>query len=99
MDERYLRKKAFYLYCLAKELIKIPDIVNNDDIQFSFGGQSYYSPVLVIKPTGSLGKKCSFCLRVVPENNIYDLNKFSPTTNNIDSQWYFNNSVENSKLL
>lgn len=72
-------------------------MVNNDDIQFSFGGQSYYSPVLVVKPNSNLGKKCRFYLRVVPENSIYSVNKFSPTTNNIDSNWYFNNSIESGK--
>lgn len=70
-----------------------------DDVQFSHKNHSYYSPTLVIKPTGSLGKKCSFYLRVVPESNIYSLHKFSPDINNIDCQWYFKNSEENGKLL
>jgi hypothetical protein len=78
--------------------MKIPDLVENE-IQFSYESHSYYSPVLVIKPTGSLGKKCSFYLRVVPESNIYSLHKFSPTINNIDCQWYFNNGVDNSEFL
>lgn len=73
-------------------------MIDNNDIHFSFDGYSYYSPTLVIKPSGSLGNKCKFCLKVVPENNIYSLLKFSPNTNNIDCKWYFNNSIEHGKL-
>lgn len=72
-------------------------MIDNDDIQFSYDGHSYYSPVLVLKPTGNLGKKCCFYLNVVPENNIYSLHKFSPNINNIDSQWYFNNAIDFGK--
>jgi len=72
-------------------------MVDNNDIQFSYDNHSYYSPVLIVKPAGSLSKKCSFFLRVVPENNIYSLNKFSPTSNNIDCQWYFKFSAFNGK--
>lgn len=68
-------------------------------MQYSHESRSYYSPVLVIKPTGSLGKKCSFYLRVVPESNIYSLHKFSMDVNNIDCQWYFNNTIESGKLF
>lgn len=78
--------------------MKIPDMIDSD-IAFSFGNNSYNLPTLVVKPPCSLGKKCSFFLRVVPESNIYSLHKFSPITNNINCQWYFNNSVENGKLL
>lgn len=78
--------------------MKIPDMIDTD-IKFSFGNNSYYIPTLEVKPTCSLGKKCSFFLRVVPESNIYSLHKFSPITNNINYQWYFNDSVENGKLL
>lgn len=74
-------------------------MVDNNDIQFSFDGYSYYTPALVVKPSGSLGNKCKFYLKVVPENNIYSLHKFSPNTNNIDCKWYFNNSTEYGKLL
>jgi len=70
-------------------------MIDNDDVQFSFGSHSYYLPSLIVKPIGTLGKKCCFCLRVVPEKDIYNLNKFSPSTNNINCQWYFNTSVEN----
>lgn len=76
----------------------MPELVDND-ITFYCGGQSYYSPTLIVKPTNSLGKKCCFCLRVVPENNIYNLHIFSPITNNIDYQWYFNSSIKNGKLV
>lgn len=76
--------------------MKIPDMIDSD-IKFSF--DSYYLPTLVVKPSSSLGKKCSFFLRVVPEKNIYNLHKFSPSTNNINYQWYFNNSVENGKYF
>ncbi|XP_050422991.1 nucleolar protein 6 [Adelges cooleyi] len=93
-DERYFRKKAFYLHCLSKELVKIPDLINNDDVKFSHSTSSYYSPVLVVKPAGTLGKKCSIHLRVVPENNVYKLQTFSPTINNIDTQWYFGEENE-----
>lgn len=96
-DEKYLRKKAFYLHCLAKELMKIPFMIDND-VQFSFGSHSYYLPTLIVKPIGTLGKKCCFCLRVVPEKDIYSLHKFSPNTNNINCQWYFNTSVENGNI-
>lgn len=78
--------------------MKIPDLIDSD-IKFSFGNSSYYLPTLVVKPTCSLGKKCNFFLRVVPESNIYSLHKFSPNTNNINCQWYFNSSVKNGKLL
>jgi len=88
-----------YLYCLAKELSQIPDLIDIDDIKFSCGSQSYYSQVLVIKPTGNLGKKCNFFLKVVPENHIYNLNKFTPSINNIDCQWYFNKSLKSGKIL
>lgn len=97
-DEKYLRKKAFYLHCLAKELMKIPFMIDNDDLQFSFGSHSYYSPALIVKPIGTLGKKCCFCLRVVPERDVYSLIKFSPSTNNINCQWYFNTSVKNGNI-
>lgn len=79
--------------------MKIPDMVNNDDIQFSYDDHSYYLPALFIKPAGSLGKKCCFYLRVVPENNVYSLHKLSPNINNIDSKWYFDNNVEEGKLF
>lgn len=72
-------------------------MVNNDDITFSYESYSYYSPILIIKPTGSLGKKCSFHLNVVPESNIYSLHKFSPNINNICYEWYFNDHLKNSK--
>ncbi|VVC45437.1 Hypothetical protein CINCED_3A008556 [Cinara cedri] len=52
-DEKYLRKKAFYLHCLAKELIKVPQLIDND-VQFSHDGHSYYSPALIVKPADSL---------------------------------------------
>lgn len=70
----------------------------DNDLKFSNFNHSYYSPALVVKPTGSLGKKCNFYLRVIPESDIYSFNKFSPNTNNIDCQWYFKNSKENGKL-
>lgn len=82
------------MHCLAKELIKRPDLIDNNDMQFSCNGHSYYSHALVVKPSGSLGKKCNVFLKVVPESDIYNLNKFSLNINNIGSQWYFNNSVE-----
>lgn len=95
-DEKYLRKKAFYLHCLAKELIKIPELVDND-IQFSYSSCSYYSPALIVKPSDSLGKKCCFCLRVVPEINTYSLHTFSPSINNINHQWYFKSREKDGK--
>jgi len=78
--------------------MKIPFMIDNDDLQFSFGSHSYYLPALIVKPIGTLGKKCCFCLRVVPEKDIYSLHKFSPSTNNINCQWYFNTSVENGNF-
>lgn len=98
-DEKYLRKKSFYLLCLAKELVNMSEIIDNESLEFSCCNHSYYSHALVVKPSGTLGKKCKFYLRVVPENNIYSLNKFSLNSSNIDSQWYFNNSTENGKIL
>lgn len=70
----------------------------DNDVQFSFGSHPYYLPALIVKPIGTLGKKCCFYLRVVPEKDVYSLHKFSPTTNNINSQWYFNTSVENGNI-
>lgn len=78
--------------------MKIPELVDND-IQFSYSGCSYYSPALIVKPIDSLGKKCCFCLRVVPEINTYSLHTFSPSTNNIDHQWYFKSREKKGKLL
>jgi len=70
----------------------------DNDVQFSFGSNSYYLPVLIVKPIGTLGKKCCFCLRVVPEKDIYSLHKFSPSTSNINRQWYSNTNLENGNL-
>lgn len=70
----------------------------DNDLQFSNFNHSYYSPALVVKPTGTLGKKCNFYLRVIPESDIYSFNKFSPNSCNIDCQWYFNSSIENGEL-
>lgn len=75
-------------------------MIDNECIQFSCGSHSYYLPALIVRPTGSLGKKCSFYLRVVPESNVYSLHKFSISENNIDNQWYFKNiEEEDGRLL
>jgi len=76
----------------------MPDLVDHKNLEFSCSNYSYYSHTLVVKPSGSLDKKCRFYLRVVPENNIYSLNKFSLNASNIDCNWYFNNSLENGEI-
>ncbi|XP_050522298.1 nucleolar protein 6 [Daktulosphaira vitifoliae] len=96
-DERYFRKKAFYLLCLSKELLKVSNLIQSDYVKFWCASSSYCSPVLIVKPDGNLSKKCNIILRVVPENNVYKYQLFSPNANNIDNNWYFGENNESEK--
>lgn len=94
LNDRYHRKRALYLTRLASEL---RDSGLVEDIKYKLMGESNIKPVLTFSPSCKFNKHINVTLHVSIEDDIFKLNRFSPSRNNVRENWRFKKAdLENS---
>ncbi|KAK2159738.1 hypothetical protein LSH36_147g04014 [Paralvinella palmiformis] len=82
MNQRYLRKRAFYLAVLARKLRSFDDV---QDLTFTYHQGNAMRPILIVKPKG---KGFKVRLHPYPEEGVFRLNRFHLDKNNVRQWWY-----------
>ncbi|XP_002731732.1 nucleolar protein 6, partial [Saccoglossus kowalevskii] len=81
----YHRKRALYLACIAHQLKNVDYLEN---IKYSYMNGDYFKPILILKPSGKIGK--SYVIRVhtcLPES-FCKLSICHPDRNNVRVDWF-----------
>ncbi|XP_054710530.1 nucleolar protein 6-like [Uloborus diversus] len=82
LNHRYLRKRAFYLACIADALTS-SNLVR--DMKFTYQNDCYLKPVLLLTPAGIASVTVS--LTAFPDENAFKISRFVPARNNVRSSW------------
>lgn len=97
LNEKYLRKRSYYLCCLASKLQESYEELSIDpDIQFAVRNNTD-KPLLLVKSSDEKLKKYQVFIHAIPESGIFKEARFSPSHNNVRYSWYFNTKAENGK--
>ncbi|CAH1797578.1 unnamed protein product [Owenia fusiformis] len=91
LNHRYLRKRALYLTCIAAHLRKDKSI---EKLEFSYHHGNPMKPIVIVTPTGSVGKTCTVHLHTTIEEDCFKLNRFHINKNNVRSGWLFGETEE-----
>uniref|UniRef100_H2YJS5 Nucleolar protein 6 n=1 Tax=Ciona savignyi TaxID=51511 RepID=H2YJS5_CIOSA len=87
LNQRYLRKRAAYLY-VASYLH-----ANDYDVKFGYFHQETLKPILVVTPTGKL-EKVVIRLHVCPEAGSLKVGRFAPGKSNVRFNWFYGKQGE-----
>lgn len=99
LNEKYLRKRNYYLCCIASKLQdSVEELLINPDIQFSVR-HCTDKPSLLIIPTDEKLKKYNIFIHVLPEASTFKETRFSPALNNVRFSWFFNNDAKDGEYL
>ena len=95
LNEKYLRKRNYYLCCLASELYESAAKLSIDsNIQFIVR-HSKDKPSILIHSSVQKLKIFNILVHCLPEDGTFKENRFSPIHNNIRYGWYFNSTTSN----
>ncbi|KAG8240268.1 hypothetical protein J437_LFUL015338 [Ladona fulva] len=85
LNYKYFYKRALYLTYLAAKL-KQSDLV--EEVKFAHGHGIANRPVLIVKPSGKLGKRFTVVMNLAPPPKCFKHHVFSPLKSNVQENWY-----------
>ncbi|XP_065200916.1 nucleolar protein 6 [Planococcus citri] len=99
LNEKYLRKKNYYLCCLASKLHESAEKLSVDpNIQFTMRN-CRDKPLILINPATKKLKKFNILIHCFPEMGTFKETRFSPAYNNVRYGWYFNSALKNDNAV
>ncbi|KAG9488294.1 hypothetical protein GDO78_007867 [Eleutherodactylus coqui] len=85
VNQRYLRKRALYLACIASELAQSKIF---SSVKFAYMNSNHLKPVLLLRPDGKDVKMVTVRIHVCLPPGMFKLHRFYPNKNNVRTAWY-----------
>ncbi|XP_070542039.1 nucleolar protein 6-like isoform X2 [Ptychodera flava] len=84
LNFRYHRKRALYIAYIAWQIQRSKFM---KEVKYSYKDGDHFKPILVLRPSGRIGKTFSLQVHVSLPEAFCKLNRFHPDKNNVRTHW------------